>query len=108
MTTSLYLIQVGLPLAAGALLPSANVMLTPSIAGALMGVSSLGVMANSLMLQLEFSQPPLSMQESLSSSRKVSTEHFERQKALQNANGEAETEVDVEKGLGPREGKFAH
>lgn len=108
MTICLYLIQVGLPLAAGALLPSANIMLTPSIAGALMGVSSLGVMANSLMLQLEFSRPPLSMQESLSSSRKFSTEHFERQKALQNANGEAETEVDVEKGLGPREGKFAH
>lgn len=89
-------------------MPSANVMLTPSIAGALMGVSSLGVMANSLMLQLEFSQPPLSMQESLSSSRKVSTEHFERQKALQNAKSEAQTEDDIEKGLGPKEGKFAH
>ena len=89
-------------------MPAEPMVLTPSIAGALMGVSSLGVMANSLMLQLEFSRPPLSMQESLSSSRKFSTEHFERQKALQNANGEAETEVDVEKGLGPREGKFAH
>jgi len=99
---------VGLPLAAGALLPSANIMLTPSIAGALMGVSSLGVMANSLMLQLEFSRPPSSMQESLSSSRKFSTEHFERQKAIQNAKGEAQTEDDIEKGLGPQEGKFAH
>ena len=72
-----------------------------------MGVSSLGVMANSLMLQLEFSRPPSSMQESLSSSRKASTDHFERQKALQNANGEAQTD-DIEKGLGPQKGKFAH
>lgn len=103
------LIQVGLPLAAGALLPSANIMLTPSIAGALMGVSSLGVMANSLMLQLEFSRPPSSIQESLSSSRKVYTESFERQKAVQNANGEAQSkDDDIEKGLGPQEGKFAH
>ena len=72
---------VGIPLAAGALLPTANIALTPSIAGmlykghadaalqwfvwmrcfdrnhcctdagALMGVSSLAVMANSLLLQ---------------------------------------------------------
>ena len=42
---------VGIPLAAGALLPAFGVALTPSAAGALMGVSSVGVMANSLMLQ---------------------------------------------------------
>jgi hypothetical protein len=44
---------VGIPLAAGALLPKYGVALTPSISGALMGASSLAVMANSLMLQLE-------------------------------------------------------
>eukprot|EP00887_Chlorella_sp_A99_P000769 scaffold5.g769.t1 len=44
---------VGIPLAAGALLPAAGLALTPSISGAMMGVSSLAVMANSLLLQLE-------------------------------------------------------
>jgi Cu2+-exporting ATPase len=44
---------VGIPLAAGALLPSHGLALTPSISGALMGFSSLAVMANSLLLQLE-------------------------------------------------------
>ncbi|KAL2609919.1 hypothetical protein R1flu_028492 [Riccia fluitans] len=44
---------VGIPVAAGVLLPITNTMLTPSIAGALMGISSLGVMANSLSLHLE-------------------------------------------------------
>jgi Cu2+-exporting ATPase len=42
----------GVPLAAGALLPSLGAALTPSAAAALMGFSSLGVMANSLSLQL--------------------------------------------------------
>ena len=42
----------GVPLAAGALLPWLGAALTPSAAAALMGVSSLGVMANSLSLQL--------------------------------------------------------
>ena len=46
--------QVGLPVAAGVLLPLTNTMLTPSLAGALMGISSLGVMANSLLLQSEY------------------------------------------------------
>eukprot|EP01018_Ginkgo_biloba_P006168 Gb_33744 [translate_table: standard] len=45
---------VGIPVAAGVLLPVSGTMLTPSLAGALMGISSLGVMANSLLLQLEF------------------------------------------------------
>eukprot|EP00882_Tetradesmus_deserticola_P030416 GHRQ01034141.1.p1 GENE.GHRQ01034141.1~~GHRQ01034141.1.p1 ORF type:complete len:187 (+),score=90.85 GHRQ01034141.1:462-1022(+) len=44
---------VGIPLAAGVLLPKYGLALTPSISGALMGVSSLAVMANSLLLQLE-------------------------------------------------------
>lgn len=44
---------VGIPLAAGVLLPKYGLALTPSISGALMGFSSLAVMANSLMLQLE-------------------------------------------------------
>ncbi|GAQ77947.1 Cation transport ATPase [Klebsormidium nitens] len=50
--------MVGIPLAAGVFFPSAGLMLTPSISGALMGVSSLGVMANSLLLQLEYKGSP--------------------------------------------------
>ncbi|KAF3657254.1 Copper-transporting ATPase PAA1, chloroplastic [Capsicum annuum] len=45
---------VGIPVAAGVLLPSTGTMLTPSIAGALMGLSSIGVMTNSLLLKLKF------------------------------------------------------
>ncbi|XP_020697441.1 copper-transporting ATPase PAA1, chloroplastic isoform X1 [Dendrobium catenatum] len=45
---------VGIPVAAGLLLPITGTMLTPSIAGALMGFSSLGVMSNSLLLRLRF------------------------------------------------------
>lgn len=48
-------LQVGLPIAAGVLLPVTGTMLTPSIAGALMGLSSVGVMANSLFLRYKFS-----------------------------------------------------
>lgn len=44
---------VGIPLAAGALLPKYGLALTPSLSGALMGFSSLAVMANSLVLQWE-------------------------------------------------------
>lgn len=83
---------VGLPLAAGALLPSANIMLTPSIAGALMGISSLGVMTNSLLLQLEFSRPS-------STSNPV------------NSKQQFPKENDVELGLGSQQqpsGKFSH
>lgn len=46
-------LQVGLPIAAGILLPVTGTILTPSIAGALMGFSSVGVMANSLLLRLK-------------------------------------------------------
>nr|DAD41143.1 TPA_asm: hypothetical protein HUJ06_015466 [Nelumbo nucifera] len=45
---------VGIPIAAGLLLPVTGTILTPSIAGALMGLSSLGVMTNSLLLRLKF------------------------------------------------------
>ena len=42
---------IGIPLAAGAALPWAGIALTPSLSGAMMGVSSLAVMANSLTLK---------------------------------------------------------
>lgn len=48
-------IQVGIPIAAGVLFPLNGTMLTPSIAGALMGLSSIGVMTNSLLLRFKFS-----------------------------------------------------
>ncbi|XP_062195434.1 copper-transporting ATPase PAA1, chloroplastic [Phragmites australis] len=56
---------VGLPIAAGALLPVTGTILTPSIAGALMGFSSVGVMANSLLLRVRLSsrQKPISHSE---------------------------------------------
>ncbi|KAK9690836.1 hypothetical protein RND81_09G157200 [Saponaria officinalis] len=57
---------VGLPVAAGLLLPITGTMLTPSIAGALMGLSSLGVMTNSLLLRLKFSSKQVSGSEILS------------------------------------------
>lgn len=46
---------VGIPIAAGVLFPVNGTMLTPSIAGALMGLSSIGVMTNSLLLRFKFS-----------------------------------------------------
>ncbi|CAL0308176.1 unnamed protein product [Lupinus luteus] len=46
---------VGIPIAAGVLFPVNGTMLTPSIAGALMGLSSIGVMSNSLLLRFKFS-----------------------------------------------------
>lgn len=50
---------VGVPVAAGALLPQFGLMLTPSMSGALMGVSSLAVMGNSLLLRREGTRPSL-------------------------------------------------
>lgn len=44
---------IGIPIAAGALLPAYGLSLTPSVAGAIMGFSSLGVMGNSLLLRLK-------------------------------------------------------
>lgn len=46
---------VAIPLAAGVGLPFQGIALTPSMSGFLMGLSSLGVMANSLMLQRDLS-----------------------------------------------------
>ncbi|KAL3538635.1 hypothetical protein ACH5RR_002001 [Cinchona calisaya] len=45
---------IGIPIAAGVLLPVTGTMLTPSIAGALMGLSSIGVMTNSLLLRFKY------------------------------------------------------
>uniref|UniRef100_A0A7I4BBQ6 P-type ATPase A domain-containing protein n=1 Tax=Physcomitrium patens TaxID=3218 RepID=A0A7I4BBQ6_PHYPA len=105
---------VGLPLAAGALLPSANIMLTPSIAGALMGISSLGVMANSLLLQLEFSRPSSNMKNSLSSSRR-SADPSQHVASIPNGNStqqefERSQDEDVELGLDSleRSAKYFH
>ncbi|XP_042422756.1 copper-transporting ATPase PAA1, chloroplastic-like [Zingiber officinale] len=47
---------VGIPVAAGVLLPSTGTILTPSIAGGLMGLSSVGVMMNSLLLRFKVEQ----------------------------------------------------
>ena len=47
---------MGIPLAAGALLPGFGLSLTPSAAGAMMGFSSLAVMGNSLSLRLQSSK----------------------------------------------------
>ena len=57
---------VGIPIAAGALLPVTGLALTPSVAGGLMGFSSLGVMGNSLTLRLagrKLSKPPTPREE---------------------------------------------
>ncbi|KAL4434160.1 hypothetical protein ABPG75_000601 [Micractinium tetrahymenae] len=53
---------VGIPLAAGAALPFTGLALTPSLSGAMMGFSSLAVMANSLLLQFEGRPPRLPSQ----------------------------------------------
>ncbi|XLU75451.1 hypothetical protein S245_034504 [Arachis hypogaea] len=44
---------VGIPIAAGVLFPINGTMLTPSIAGALMGLSSIGVKTNSLLFKIQ-------------------------------------------------------
>ncbi len=46
--------SVGIPIAAGALLPSLGILLAPGAAGALMAFSSVSVVANSLWLRLSF------------------------------------------------------
>ncbi|KAG0607893.1 hypothetical protein M758_8G062900 [Ceratodon purpureus] len=102
---------VGLPLAAGVLLPSANIMLTPSIAGALMGISSLGVMTNSLLLQLEFSRPSSSIHKSLSSSRTGSSDPSnQRANSNEQESEQQSQDTDIELGIGSQEqrGKFSH
>ncbi|CAM8974177.1 unnamed protein product [Rhodiola kirilowii] len=61
---------VGIPIAAGLLLPVNGTILSPSIAGALMGFSSIGVMTNSLLLRLRFA----SQQQVTSSDVKIQIE----------------------------------
>lgn len=91
---------VGLPLAAGALLPSTNIMLTPSIAGALMGISSLGVMTNSLLLQLEFSRPSHNR-------HKKALDSSQNAKSGEKYLGRKPQDNDIELGIGSQ-GKFSH
>ncbi|KAK3031485.1 hypothetical protein RJ639_035999 [Escallonia herrerae] len=62
---------VGIPIAAGTLLPVNGIMLTPSIAGGLMGLSSIGVMTNSLLLRFRFMSKQ--KQSSITSSSKKKT-----------------------------------
>lgn len=77
---------VGLPIAAGALLPVTGTVLTPSIAGALMGFSSVGVMANSLLLRVK-----LSSRQKLTS--QAETMH-EPQKTISHALSDTTDEVE--------------
>jgi len=60
-----------IPLAAGALLPGLGVGLTPSLSGALMGLSSLAVMVNSLLLQYKAIPPALESATSLQGKEKI-------------------------------------
>lgn len=46
---------IGIPLAAGALLPQFGIALNPSVAGGMMAFSSLAVVTNSLLLRAQFS-----------------------------------------------------
>lgn len=64
---------VGIPIAAGMLLPVTGTLLTPSIAGALMGLSSIGVMTNSLLLRFRVSSRHKNQNRS-SSSHLISSE----------------------------------
>ncbi|XP_022642035.1 copper-transporting ATPase PAA1, chloroplastic isoform X2 [Vigna radiata var. radiata] len=71
---------VGIPIAAGALFPINGTILTPSIAGALMGLSSIGVMTNSLLLRLKFS----SKQKQIYSTSPYTKVHVDSDLAQQN------------------------
>lgn len=98
--------QVGLPLAAGVLLPLTNTMLTPSIAGALMGASSLGVMGNSLLLQWEYERSGGSHLRSSNSSPVNEPSRAINHSPKQEMGSD---EGDIEKGLlAQGGGKFAH
>lgn len=64
---------IAIPVAAGALLPAYGVALTPSLAGALMGFSSVAVMCNSLLLRREgFASAGPVIESSESASNKLS------------------------------------
>ncbi|ESW31097.1 hypothetical protein PHAVU_002G208800 [Phaseolus vulgaris] len=62
---------VGIPIAAGVLFPINGTILTPSIAGALMGLSSIGVMTNSLLLRFKFSSKQKQIHNSTSPNTKI-------------------------------------
>mmetsp|Transcript_4760 Transcript_4760/g.13215 ORF Transcript_4760/g.13215 Transcript_4760/m.13215 type:complete len:997 (-) Transcript_4760:125-3115(-) len=63
---------IGIPVAAGALLPSLGFALTPSLSGAVMAFSSVAVMTNSLLLQLEVKQQvSRSLQEARRQAREI-------------------------------------
>lgn len=47
---------VGIPLAAGALLPSMGISLNPSAAAAMMAFSSVAVVSNSILLRTQFTE----------------------------------------------------
>ncbi|KZV34638.1 hypothetical protein F511_14892 [Dorcoceras hygrometricum] len=57
---------IGIPVAAGILLPVTGTILSPSIAGALMGFSSIGVMTNSLLLRLRFASKEAQLSKTVS------------------------------------------
>eukprot|EP00271_Cylindrocystis_brebissonii_P004657 TRINITY_DN16469_c0_g1_i1.p1 TRINITY_DN16469_c0_g1~~TRINITY_DN16469_c0_g1_i1.p1 ORF type:complete len:911 (-),score=203.42 TRINITY_DN16469_c0_g1_i1:647-3139(-) len=117
---------VGVPIAAGVLLPITGTLLTPSIAGAMMGVSSLGVMANSLTLRLEMRHKWRTDDERvaeatrerdlkvgrtaplLGSTSGVALEgaKWPDDEPLRRVDGRAE--LDVESGLFASKGKFSH
>ncbi|KAG9131109.1 hypothetical protein Leryth_024617 [Lithospermum erythrorhizon] len=80
---------VGIPIAAGVLLPVTGTMLTPSIAGALMGLSSIGVMTNSLLLRLKVS-PKHGIVDELAPKIEI--------QKVQNASG-SDKDIDLEQGI---------
>jgi Cu2+-exporting ATPase len=76
---------VGIPVAAGALLPAFGIALTPSVSGAVMAFSSVAVMCNSLLLQLEADR--------VARRNEVELEQAEPPKALSPANSSVEVVV---------------
>ncbi|CAM6089371.1 unnamed protein product [Calypogeia fissa] len=104
---------VGLPVAAGALLPITNTMLTPSLAGALMGISSVGVMANSLLLHLEynkfFDKQGREEKVSILPLAKKVVAQLDPSRVNELETGSHAGDQDVEKGLlSQSKGKFSH
>lgn len=62
---------IGIPLAAGALLPQFGIALSPSVAGGMMAFSSLAVVTNSLLLRARFSGNKRPQQQQLQSSDRL-------------------------------------
>ncbi|MED6170352.1 Polyamine N-acetyltransferase 1 [Stylosanthes scabra] len=75
---------VGIPIAAGVLFPINGTMLTPSIAGALMGLSSIGVMTNSLLLRFRFSEKQKQIHDMLPKTKIYIDSDLENQNQNQN------------------------